>query len=1190
VHDTNVYDTQVDYDTYADVFDAHVDVPNDNVVVDTNVDENFFAPDASVRENDANVVEHYVDTHVDENVFAPDASVHENDANVVEHYDGVGEHYDMHTAQDANTDVDQYIFTCTRNDDDDWSVHLSVNEHETIKVKLDTGADINAMSKSTYDQLRAKPTLHKSNVKINSFIGRAKSCGYIYLPVCHNQKRYDLKFEVVDTNAPTILSKYDCVNMGFVKRVMSLKHENIEKCKFESAKEIINEYADVFKGIGKMPGKVSLKVDPNIKPVAHSPRPVPAALREPLEKKLRELEELDIIERVPVGIPTPWVSSLHVVLKKNNDIRVTIDPRDLNKALLREHHPINNVDDIITRMDGSRYFTALDANMGYYQIELDDDSKMLTCFNTPFGRYVYKRLPMGISSAPEIYMRKMNEIFSDIPHVNVIMDDVLTDAPSVEEHNVMLKKTLQRARDNNVKFSLRKLKLCSDEVSYSGHIFTKNGVKIDGEKVRAVLQMPEPTCIGEIQTLLGMVTYTCKFLQNLSSYTEPLRELIKASHEPGFKFHFDQPQREAFTKLKKLMTTAPVLQYYSLQRPVTVSCDASQSGLGCVLLQDNRPVAYGSKALTEAEHAYAQIEKELLAIVFAFQKFHKYLYGRQDITVETDHLPLLRILEKPLSAIPLRLQRMRLKLQHYSFQIVHKKGTEIPVADALSRASVRDVKVNLQEDILHVDVEDHKSLMTFSPKTLERVKLETARDETLQALMPYIMEGWPENRSNVEPEVRPFYDSRDELAVVDGIVFKGERVVIPRTMHRYCLTSLHASHLGMVKCKQMARDLIYWPGLNGQIEDVISKCASCQENRRKQTKEPMVPSEVPDGPWQYVSQDLFDLFGKKHLITVDMYSEYFDVTALPDTTAYTVIEHTKKIFSDHGIPLRVISDNGPPFNSQQYNQFASDYGFYHVTSSPYHPQGNAMAERAVGIAKSIFTKCYESGDDPYLALLNHRNTPRDNAVGSPAQRLYSRRTRTKLPTAPSQLRPQVQEPENVKKHLQEDRQRAKGYYDRGSKPLKSLGQEDVRMKAGKKWTPARVISRTEEPRSYEVMTPSGKILRRNRRDLRCTREMNIFHRIPDEAMDIIEDAAPPIPVQSPMREPPRPIVPPSPVRTPLRIMPNTPLRDPHPTPINFPVHDTTNPLTSPSPIRTSVTTRSGRVVKRPSHLSEFVTK
>ena len=280
------------------------------------------------------------------------------------------------------------------------------------------------------------------------------------------------------------------------------------------------------------------------------------------------------------------------------------------------------------------------------------------------------------------------------------------------------------------------MKLCTNEVEYIGHKLTDNGVKIGVDKVRAVLEMPEPSLIAHVQTLLGMVTYTCKI-------TEPLRCLIKESHEHGFRFHVDEVHRNAVAELKKLMTEAPVLKYYSDDEPITISCDASQGGIGAVLMQNGRPIAYASKSLTSAEYAYAQVEKELLPIVFSFKKFHSYVYGRSDITVETDHLPLVRILkkysrilEKPLHLVPLRLQKMRMTLQHYSFKVVGKSGKDIPVADALSRAYLRDTYEDLltEENHCNVYAVEVRGSSAFSDTRMTELNRESTLDTELQRL------------------------------------------------------------------------------------------------------------------------------------------------------------------------------------------------------------------------------------------------------------------------------------------------------------------------------------------------------------------------------------------------------------------------------------------------------------------------
>jgi hypothetical protein len=1008
-----------------------------------------------------------------------------------------------------------------------WCVDLCTLAGNLIHFKIDTAADATVITKKVADNLNLK--VERSDTVINGYIpggGQMKAVGCTWVTLINRPKGIEkvVKAEVVNEDVVCILGESDCRALKLVKRVMcndtveydckSRSRLNVDHdkkveydCKSKSrlnvnhdkkvpvsTQEIYNSYSDVQQGIGKIPGKISLTVDPNVSPVANPPRPVPAALRDATLRKLQEMEDSGVIEKIPLGTVTPWVSSMHVVPKKNtSEVRITIDPQHLNKALQREYHPITTIEDVITRTSGSKLFTVIDANQGYFQLELDEKSSHLVVFNTPFGRYRYKRLPMGISSAPEIYQRAMNELFSDIEGVEIVMDDILIHGPTIDVHDQRLKKVLQRCRDINLKINPKKTKLCVKEVEYIGHKLTDQGVKVSDEKVRAILEMPEPENISQVQTLLGMVNYTMKFMPNLSAVTEPLRQLIKQGSDANF--YFDEVHRQSFTKLKKMMTTAPVLKYYSMTEPITVTCDASQSGLGCAILQGGRPVAYASKALTDTEYAYAQIEKELLAICFAFRKFHTFLYGRSDITVETDHLPLVRIFQKELHQVPLRLQKMRMGLQQYDFELIAKRGKDIPLADALSRAYLPTVEPDLQNET-QVFLTEVPSVTAFKSSTLEEVKKETAKDPCLQKLMATVHNGWPENKQEVDSEVAPYWDFRDTITHTEGLLVYGQRVIIPYKMRKGILAILHESHQGMVRTKQLARDLIFWPGLRGQIKDMVSKCSICQQHRNYQQKETMIPSEVPTRPWSLLAMDLFDCKGTKFLIMVDYYSEFFEIRKLSKgSNATKVIKKIKKIWSVHGIPDKVLTDNGPPFSSRQMKAFAEEYRFELDSMSPWHSQTNGMVERAVQTCKRLLSKCLEDGKDVYLALLDLRNTPRGDKEGSPAQRLMGRRTKTKLPTADVLLRPQLKNPEEVRKCLEDRRETARKYYNRGAKDLPNIHAGDtLRVRKQKQWIPAELVSQATQPRSYNVRVPTGRVVRRNRRDLLVTSEKDIYHR------------------------------------------------------------------------------------------------
>ena len=861
---------------------------------------------------------------------------------------------------------------------------------------------------------------------------------------------------------------------------------------------------------------------------------------------------------------------MHVVPKKTQnkpEVRITIDPQHLNKALKREYHPITTIEDVLTRTSGSTVFTCLDANQGYFQIGLDSASQKLTAFNTPFGRYMYRRLPMGITSAPEIYQRAMTEMFQDCEGVEIVMDDILVHGPNRKVHDERLMNVLQRCRKNNLKLNPRKTKLRKDEVTYIGHKLTKDGVKIDDEKVQAVVKMPEPTSIPNVQTLLGMVTYTCKFLPNLSSITEPLRNLIKESNDPGFTFYFSEDHKKAVNTLKEMMTNAPVLRFYNTKEPIVISGDASQAGLGAVLLQGEKPVAYASKALTSAERNYSQIEKEMLAIVFGLKKFHTYVYGRNDVTIETDHLPLVRILEKPLHQVPLRLQKMRMTLQHYDFKLIGKSGKDIPVADALSRAFLPNEEETLMKDVncFSVEPEEVKSLHAFSEEKQKELKKETDENATLQKLKAVITNGWPDERKQVDAEIRPYWDSRDELCVIDSIIFKGDRVVVPKNMQALLLTRIHSSHLGIVKCKQLARDVVYWPNMNKQIEEMIGKCSLCQENRREQQKEPLMEMEIPSRPWKVLAADLLHVCGKDFLVLVDYFSDYIEVAELAKNThSITVIAELARFFAEHGKPEKLITDNGPQFKSHAFADFMQDWEITHTTTSPYHHQGNGKVERSNQTVRHMLEKANGDMAKFYYGLLQLRNTPGQDGY-SPAQKLMSRRTATKIPTSEKLLRPQIVDCGKVKNNIHDRQVKSGKYFDRRTRELKPLKEGDtVRVRVQDKWKPAQLISaRAHEPRSYDLRMENGNVWRRNRHDILKTAEQDIYHRAPREYEE------PQAPVQIP---------PPTPQNA---NPPNTLHQSP---PVRQPLINKPPPPTNTSP----KVTRSGRIVNIPARLKDYV--
>lgn len=358
-------------------------------------------------------------------------------------------------------------------------------------------------------QAQLKPT----NTRLVSYSGNLIELeGTVVLPVSYRGKQYSLQFYVVNKPVQAILGLKACEQLNVIQRVEEMtKTLNPES-------DLFVAYEDVFStsSIGCLPITYHIVIDKNVRPVIHAPRQVPAALRPKIEEELDRMEKLGVVE--PTTTPTVWVSPL-VMIVKPKKIRLCIDPKDLNEAVKREYYPMKTVDDVLTRLPDAKIFSTLDAASGFWQIPLDEESSYLTCFNTPFGHYRFKRLPFGIKSAPEVYQRVIEELFCGIDGCEVIAGDLMIWGRNNEEHDQRLKKVLDRAREVQLKLNQKKCKIRVTEVSYIGHTFTSDGIKPGQRKVQAILMMPEPNSKQDLQRFIGMIQYLAKFMPNLSETT-----------------------------------------------------------------------------------------------------------------------------------------------------------------------------------------------------------------------------------------------------------------------------------------------------------------------------------------------------------------------------------------------------------------------------------------------------------------------------------------------------------------------------------------------------------------------------------------------------------------------------------------------------------------------------------------------
>lgn len=979
----------------------------------------------------------------------------------------------------------------TAKDDIKWKEVLKINGKKLV-FRLDTGADCNVLPLSYFNQVAPRHALQTSGFKLVSYTRhKMEPLGKATLHCEYKDEFHKLEFQIIESNLPAILGGESCAKMGLIRRLYTVGKVT------DSSSDIFINYKDVFTGLGCVPGLHNIKIDSAVPPVIHPPRKIPIALKDQIKTELDRMEQLGVVEKQTE--PTDWVNSMVIVQRPGKKLRICIDPQDLNKAIKREHYPLRTVEEVVAEMPNAQIFSVLDANHGFWQIELDDESSKLCTFNTPFGRYRFKRLPFGVSSAPEVFQKCIAQRLEDLEGVVNVMDDILVWGKDKEEHDRRLKQLLDRVRSINLKLNKDKCKLGLTEIQYIGHILSRDGLRPDPSKVKAITEMPQPQDKAALLRFLGMVQYLAKFIPNLSEVSAPLRQLL----EEEVAWHWEPKQAQSFERLKTLVNNTPVLHYYDVNKEVTLSVDASSEGLGAVLLQEGQPVTYGSRALTDTQKRYAQIEKELLAIVYGCEKFKQYLYGKQ-VNVESDHKPLEAVFKKGINKAPPRLQRMLMRLQAFNLKVSYKPGKDLYIADTLSRAFLKE-----QNEVLEEELEVHvvSANLPISEEKMEQFKKATANDGELQQVRNAVMSGWPENIKSVPPGIRKYWTFKEEITYTEGLLFKNAKLVVPCSMRAEMLQRIHEAHLGIVKCKERARDILFWPGMSKQIEDIVMKCSVCNTYKRSNVKEPLLSHDIPDRAWAKVGLDLFHFDQDVYLMCVDYYSKYPEIARLPQTTSKQVIIALKSMFARHGIPDIVMSDNGPQFASEEFAQFGKTWEFKHTTSSPGFPQSNGQSERAIQSVKNLLKKARVCQGDPYLALLDYRNAPLDGVKLSPAQLLLGRRLKTKLPTSANLLKPELHR--GVHKQLKKRQRKQKHYYDRGAKELPGLAEgETVRFRAGNTWQPAVVQSDLNQPRSYIIRTPQGNVFRRNRRHLHKCKEEVCENESMDSESTTVEDNQP----------------------------------------------------------------------------------
>ena len=953
-------------------------------------------------------------------------------------------------------------------------------EGKPLKMELDTGSAVSIIPHNLYREKFHDKPLQETKLMLKTYTGEnIFPAGVLKVNVEYkDQQPLLLDLYVVKNKGPVLMGRdwLHKVRLDWYA-IKSLKASQTLSTTKEQLQTMLDKYSDVFEDklgtFKSAKAKLTLKEDSQ----AHfcKARAVPYALRPKVEEELRRLQNEGILTKVEWS---EWATPIVPVPKKDGSVRLCGDYKGtVNPELQAEQYPLPRIEDIFAKLAGGQKFSKIDLRQAYHQLEMEEDSRKYLTINTHMGLFQYNRLVFGITSAPAIWQRTIDQVLEGTSGTSCILDDMIITGKSDEEHLANLEEVLRRLQFHGLRANKAKCEFFKEKITYCGHDIDKDGLHKSTAKVEAVLEAPRPNDVAEVRSFLGLINYYHRFLPNLSTTVHPLTQLLGKDHQ----WKWTEQCEAAFHKVKEMITSEQVLTHYDPSLPLRLACDASPVGIGAVLshvINDGteRPIAFASRTLTKTEQKYAQIDKEALSIIWGVKKFHMYLFGRP-FTLYTDHQPLTSIFH-PRKSIPVvtaaRLQRYALFLAGYDYSIQYKNTKVHSNADGLSRLPL----LTEAKDEEVVDPVGVFNLMQFDPLpvTVDNVRRETQRDPVLAQVHEMTRKGWPNNH---DPVLNPYFVHKDEITLQSGCLMWGIRVIIPPKLRPQVLKELHQGHMGVVKMKALARSYTWWPGIDKEIELSAKSCPGCQLVQREPSTVPVHPWEWPSLPWQRIHIDFAGPFlNSMFLVVVDAHSRWLEIEKMNTTTSAKTIETLQKLFARYGVPAQLVSDNGPQFTSEEFQQFLKRNGIKHITSAPYHPATNGLAERAVQSFKNAMKSETEvTSLNIKLArfLLTYRITPHSTTGEPPSQLFLGRRLRTRLDLLKPDLFIQVN-------NRQIDQSVAKS----GSVTRHfAIGQRVIaRNYTGKsKWVPGIVRARLG-PLSYEVEIGPNLVWRRHTDQLR----------------------------------------------------------------------------------------------------------
>ena len=989
----------------------------------------------------------------------------------------------VHSLAAEDSDEEGYIFKLGKGNNTD--IILNVEGHN-MEFLVDSGSCVDVIDRGTFDQLQSKVkvNLHPSKVKIYAYASETplKIDGMFYGNISFKGSKHICRFHVIsDHKSGCVIGRNTAIELGILKL-----SQNIHALTSDSiySAELKKKYPAVFQGLGKLKGfQLKLNIDSSVPPVSQHLRRIPFHVRKKIEIKIKELEDLDIIEKVPDSEPTSWVSPI-IAIPKGNDVRMVVDMRRANEAIKRTHYPVPTLEELLESFRGCTLFSKVDLVKGYHQIELCPESRKITTFITHTGIYRYRRLVQGANSALEEYQHVIGDLFKSQDRISNIVDDILIGGVNEEDHDKNLNNCMQILQDNHLTVNESKCEWKRKEVSFFGHTLSAEGIKPLESKVEAVKSFPPPKSRKQLSSFLGLINFLAKFIPNLAKETATLRTLLRRDSE----WIWGENEQNAFESLKLLATSDTVLAHFNTELETFLITDAGAVGLGAILAQKQhdsslRPVQYASRALTQQEKKYSQTEKEALAVVWGCERFHIFLYGKS-FNILTDHQPLKVLYSNNGKPSP-RILRWSLRMQSYEYKVQHIPGSTNP-ADILSNSPLKKTSNNESSEETEKYINHIIAYHTPKGITLNEIMEESSKDSTLSKVSDCIQR----NEWSQEVELKPYKQVKYELCSKGGIILKDGKIVIPTKLRKRVLAISHETHMGITKTKELLKQKVWWPGWEKEVDLMIKSCVPCL-SMSIPSKEPLKHLNIENAkPFEKLFLDIQGPYPSGDYVVgiIDGFSKWPDAYVIRSTSSENIVKCLLNTCCTHGFPLQITSDNGANVASVEIDNFCSEYGITHRKSLPYWPRGNSEIERLFRTLGKFIKICETEGrrwqNEIPKFLLTYRNTPHCSTEFSPAQLLMNRQLRCKLP--------QIIEHSPYHEMVEENNRKVKernesDFNSKRNVKISNIKEGDwVLVKQKRK----NKLSTNFDPNPWKVENRSGSKLQLSRENARIVRNVN----------------------------------------------------------------------------------------------------